>query len=83
MPMTRLTVQGILSVVTILGLLAVAAGLFVFPVPDNSREYFVIILTLVVAKCSTIYDYYFGSSQSSSIKNETIANLTASQPPKP
>ena len=78
--MTKLTIQGILSIITVLGVLGLAIGLFALPIPENSREYFIIILTLIVAKVSTIYDYYFGSSQSSSIKNETIANLTGKPP---
>lgn len=75
--MSKLTTQSVLSVITVLGLLAIGGGLFFFNIGDKSREYFLIILTLLVAKVSTIYDYYFGSSQSSSVKNETIANLTA------
>ena len=80
--MTKLTIQGILSILTILGMLGLASGLFVIQIPEDSREYFIILLTLIVAKVSTVYDFYFGSSQSSQVKNETIANLTSITPVK-
>jgi hypothetical protein len=80
--MTKLTVQGILSVVTVTGILALAGGLFVIKIPAESREFFIIVLTLLVAKVSDVFSYYFGSSQSSQVKNETIANLTAIVPIK-
>ena len=80
--MSKLTVQGLLAVFTVGGVLALAGGLFVVKIPEESREYFIIILTLIVAKVSTVYDYFFGSSQSSAVKNETISNLTAIMPIK-
>jgi len=80
--MTKLTIQGILSFITVLGRFVLGIGLFFFNIAAESKEYFIIILTLIVAKVSTIYDYYFGSSESSSVKNETISNLTAITPIK-
>jgi hypothetical protein len=80
--MTKLTIQGILSFITVLGIFVLGIGLFFFNIAAESKEYFIIILTLIVAKVSTIYDYYFGSSESSSVKNETISNLTAITPIK-
>jgi len=80
--MTKLTIQGILSLITVLGIFALGIGLFFFNIATESKDYFVIILTLIIAKVSTIYDYYFGSSQSSAVKNETISNLTAITPIK-
>jgi hypothetical protein len=80
--MTKLNVQGILSLITVLGLFGIGGGLFFFNIVPDSEKYFIIILTLIVAKVSTIYDYYFGSSQSSAVKNETIANLSSVTPIK-
>jgi hypothetical protein len=80
--MTKLTVQGVISILTILGILSLAGALFFAQVPDESREYFIIILTLLVAKVSTVFDYHFGSSQGSATKTDIIQNLTSITPMK-
>jgi predicted MFS family arabinose efflux permease len=80
--MSKLTVQGVISILTIVGILSLAGALFFAQVPDESREYFIIILTLLVAKVSTVFDYHFGSSQGSATKTDIIQNLTSITPMK-
>jgi len=84
--MSRITVQGILSILTLLAIVGIGGGLFYYQVPLSGREYFIIILTWLVTKGGTSYDYYFGSSQGSADKTSIINNLTSAangSAPKP
>jgi hypothetical protein len=72
--------RGIIAVLSILGILGVAGGMFYFEIPEGSKDYFLIVLTFLVAKIGTIYDYFFGSSQGSADKTGIINNLTTKVP---
>jgi len=70
-------IKGIIAVVSVVGVLGIAGGLFFVSIPDDREKYFLIILTFLLAKTGTIYDYLWGSSQSSSDSKKIIQNLTA------
>jgi hypothetical protein len=80
--LNKITVTGILAVLSLIGILAIGGGLIYFTIPIASEKYFLIFLTFLVTKIGTVYDYYFGSSSGSADKTEIINNLTAPNEPK-
>lgn len=69
--------RGVIAILSVIGIISIAGGMFYYTVPAGSKDFFLIILTFLVAKIGTVYDFFFGSSQSSSDKNNIISNLTA------
>jgi hypothetical protein len=72
--------RGIIAVLSVLGIIGIAGGMFSWTIPEGSKDYFLIILTFLVAKIGTVYDYFFGSSQGSADKTGIIKNLTVKVP---
>jgi hypothetical protein len=75
--MSKENTRGVIAVLSVLGIIAIAGGMFYFRVPAESKDYFLIVLTFLVAKIGTVYDYFYGSSQGSVDKTDIIGNLTA------
>ena len=72
--------RGIIAVLSVLGIIAIAGGMFILEIPDGSKEFFLIILTFLVAKIGSVFDFFFGSSQGSADKTGIIKNLTVKVP---
>jgi hypothetical protein len=77
---TKETTRAVIAVLSVLGIIGIAGGMFYYEVPTESKDYFLIVLTFLVAKIGTVYDFFFGSSQGSADKTGIIQNLTG--PPK-
>lgn len=77
--MNKDTTRAIVAVISVIGIIGIGCGMFYYKIPSESKDFFLIILTFLVAKIGTVYDYFYGSSQSSSDKNNIISNLTAPQ----
>jgi len=75
--MSKEFTRGIIAILSVLGIIAIAGGMFYYKVPPESKDYFLIVLTFLVAKIGTVYDYFYGSSQGSSDKTGIIESLTA------
>jgi hypothetical protein len=75
--MNKENTRGIIAIVSVLGIIGIASGMFYYKVPPESKDYFLIVLTFLVAKIGTVYDYFYGSSQGSVDKTDIIGNLTA------
>jgi hypothetical protein len=73
---TKETTRAIIAVLSVIGIIAIAGGMFYYQIPEKSRDFFLIILTFLVAKIGTVYDFFFGSSQGSADKTGIIQNLT-------
>ncbi len=84
--MDKETTRAIIAVLSVIGIILIAVEMFFFKVPIESKDFFLIILTFLVAKIGTVYDFFFGSSQSSADKTAIIdkqastINLTAKVP---
>jgi hypothetical protein len=69
--------RGVIAILSVIGIITIAGGMFYYTIPAGSKDFFLIILTFLVAKIGTVYDYFFGSSQGSADKTGIINNLTA------
>ncbi len=74
--MNKESTRSAIAILSVIGIIGIAAGMFYYTIPVGSKEFFLIILTFLVAKIGTIYDYFFGSSQGSDDKTNIISNLT-------
>jgi len=64
--MSKDDVRGALGLLLLVVIAGIGGSLLLIPIPDGSKDFFLIILTFLIAKGGTVYDFYFGSSQSSS-----------------
>lgn len=80
--MSKETTRGVIAILSVIGILFISTQLLFYKVPPESKDFFLIILTFLVAKIGTVFDFFFGSSQGSATKNETIASLAAITPAK-
>ena len=71
------TTRAIVAIMSVVGIIAIAGGMFYYTIPAGSKDFFLIVLTFLVAKIGTVYDFFFGSSQGSAEKTNIIENLTA------
>lgn len=70
----------ILAIVITFAVFYLLGALKSMVVPDTWRDTYVMIIGVVIGKWSTIVDYYWGTSKSSSDKNELMNN---NKPPTP
>jgi hypothetical protein len=78
--MNTATTRAIVAIMSVIGIISIAGGMFYYTIPVGSKDFFLIVLTFLVAKIGTVYDFFFGSSQGSADKTGIIQNLTG--PPK-
>ena len=69
--------QRFLAVAVVLGFFAAFAALLFVPALDGSvRDAVAILVGVLGAKFGTVYDYSFGSSHGSAVKEKFIEDLT-------
>ena len=73
--MSKVTVGGVIAILSVLGLLGMAGALLFITVPPSNEKYFYIVAMALVGNVGTAYGYYLGSSQGSSEKNKLIASI--------
>jgi hypothetical protein len=78
--MSKETTRAVIAILSVIGIIAIAGGMFILQIPDGSKEFFLIILTFLVAKIGSVFDFFFGSSQGSADKTSIISNLTTKVP---
>ena len=64
--MAKDDIRGALGLLLLIVIAGIGGSLLILPIPEGSKDFFLIILTFLIAKGGTVYDFYFGSSQSSS-----------------
>lgn len=77
----KLTVGAALATVALLGLLASIAALLFLKVPPENRDLLNVALMALIGNAGTAFGYFFGSSESSKKKDDTIQNLSAPDAP--
>jgi len=64
-----------LAGIAVIGFFGVLGGMFFLPIPEESVSALDIMLGGLIVMVGKVYNYYFGSSQGSSDKNDIIAGL--------
>jgi hypothetical protein len=67
--------------VALIGLLASIAALMYVDVPPENRDLLNVALMALIGNAGTAFGYFFGSSQGSQKKDETINKLSAPDVP--
>ena len=70
--MSKDTARGVMGILLMLILAGFGWALFYYSIPPTSRDLIIVIVTMLATKGATIYDYFFGGSQSSADKNAII-----------
>ena len=78
--MSKVTVGGIIALLSVLGLLAMATALLFITVPSANEKYFYIVAMALVSNVGTAFGYYLGSSKGSADKNELLSKINGEAP---
>jgi hypothetical protein len=67
----------ILSLGVTLGFFVIVLALMFFPIPENIQRLIDVMVGYLGANVNQVFTFYFGSSKSSRMKDDTIAKLSA------
>lgn len=76
------TFSDLLALISLICVTGIVVMLFFVPIPKENKQLIdTVVPILVTAGAVGIWNFYFGSSKQSSVKNETIKNLSENKIP--